>query len=65
MLEYTKMILQKVSFDRLLFVKELQKGLNWLTPDEIKVLYNWLVSNFTEPYNDDIQVIFNELRVSK
>jgi hypothetical protein len=59
------MILQKVSFDRLLFIKELQKGLNWLTPDEIKMLYHWLVNNFTESYNEEIQLIFSEISIRK
>lgn len=42
MLDYTKMILQKVSFDALLFTKELKKAILWLLPDEIDDLKVWL-----------------------
>ena len=41
MLEYVKMILEKVSFDRSLFEKELMKGLRQLVPNEIKLLKEW------------------------
>lgn len=38
MLEYTKTILKKVSFDANLFCKEVQKALNRLLPYEIEEL---------------------------
>lgn len=42
MLEYTKTILQKVSFDVRLFTRELKKALTSLMPNEIEELKVWL-----------------------
>lgn len=44
MLEYTKTILQKVSFDVRLFTKELKKAVSRLMPSEIEELKIWLQS---------------------
>ena len=41
MLEYTKTILTKVSFDRALFEKELRKGLRKLEGEEALLLEEW------------------------
>jgi len=42
MFEYTKVVLEKVSFNKELFIKELEKAVNRLLPYEIKELYFWL-----------------------
>lgn len=42
MLEYTKTVLQKVSFDAKLFHKELKKAIQRLLPEELRELKNWL-----------------------
>ena len=42
MLEYTQTILHKVSFDPILFNKELKKALKRLLPDEVEELREWL-----------------------
>ena len=42
MLDYTKTILQKVSFDATLFAKEVKKAISRLLPTEIEELKNWL-----------------------
>jgi len=42
MFEYTKVVLQKVSFNKDLFKKELEKAINRLLPYELKELYFWL-----------------------
>jgi hypothetical protein len=42
MFEYTKEVLQKVSFSKDLFKKELEKAINRLLPYELKELYLWL-----------------------
>ena len=42
MLEYSKLILDKVSFDTSLFIKELQKAINQLLDHEINELENWV-----------------------
>ena len=43
MLEYTKTVLRKVSFNVDLFCKELEKAINRLLPHEIEELKIWLV----------------------
>ena len=43
-MEYTKTILQKVSFDVKLFTKELKKAVSRLMPSEIEELKVWLQS---------------------
>ena len=50
MLEYVKLILEKVSFDRKLFEKELQKGLKQLVPAEVKQLKEWCYKKFGTVY---------------
>lgn len=42
MLEYTKTVLKKVSFDVELFCKELEKAISRLLPYEIEELKIWL-----------------------
>lgn len=46
MLEYSKFILQKVSFDEFLFKKELDKALKLLMPEEIRQLLVWAKEQF-------------------
>lgn len=43
MFAYTKSILERVSFDPLLFCKELEKALKVLLPYEIEQLTEWLL----------------------
>jgi hypothetical protein len=53
MFDYTKTVLQKVSFDTTLFCKEVQKALQLLLPyeiDELKVFIQSLVK-----YNPDLK----------
>lgn len=47
MLDYTKSILERVSFDPTLFYKELQKAIRSLLPYEMEQLKEWLL-NFTK-----------------
>ena len=42
MIEYTKLILSKVSFDSNLFYRELKKAVNSLLPYEVEELKEWL-----------------------
>lgn len=42
MFEYTKVVLQKVSFNSDLFCKELEKAINRLLPYEVDELVIWL-----------------------
>lgn len=45
MYEYTKSVLERVSFDPILFGKELKKAIKTLLPYELELLREWL-SNF-------------------
>ncbi len=51
MYEYTRVILQKVSFDPVLFYKELKKAVKLLLPHEVEDLRDWL-ENFTQDRPD-------------
>ena len=44
--DYTKSVLERVSFDPLLFCKELRKAIKNLLPYELEQLRKWL-QNFT------------------
>jgi DNA replication protein DnaD len=48
MLEYTKTVLQKVSFDSKLFCKELEKAISRLLPYEVEELKHWLLQFITD-----------------
>lgn len=47
-LDYYKLILQKVSFDKRLLVKEYQKAIKALQPDELEEFDRWLQANNLE-----------------
>jgi len=51
MLEYVKIILKKVSFDRKLFEKELKKAIMVLVPKDLKELKKWCYEQFGHIYN--------------
>ena len=59
MLEYTKTILQKVSFSPALFGKELKKSLQWLKKEEINILRSWCILTFGDLYFEIISETFN------
>jgi len=61
MLKYTKTILQKVSFNKYLFKKELMESVKWLKSDEVILLEAWCIINFGSIYNDVIAEAFNNL----
>lgn len=46
MLNYVKTVLTKVSFDALLFEKELRKAIKLLIAEEISELRNWCYTRF-------------------
>ena len=48
MLEYTKTVLQKVSFDARLFRRELEKAVERLMPGELRELKQWLLHFVTD-----------------
>lgn len=58
MLNYIKVILDKVSFDKHLFEKELRKALKSLMPNEVKVLREWCIQRFGNDYSQIINKCF-------
>ena len=44
MFDYTKSILERVSFDPILFCKELEKAIKTLLPYEMELLQEWLLN---------------------
>jgi hypothetical protein len=60
MLELSKQILQKVSFDRVLFRKELMKALRWVKPSERLILKTWCLATFGAMYGDIIREAFEK-----
>ncbi|WP_269243036.1 hypothetical protein [Flavobacterium limnophilum] len=44
MYDYTKSVLERVSFDPLLFCKELEKAIKALLPYEMELLREWLLT---------------------
>ena len=59
MLEYCKTILSKVSFDRWLFEKELNKAIKSLVADEIKKLRDWCYDQFGHVYQSILHKSFS------
>ena len=57
MLHFCKTILQKVSFDKKLFKKELKKSTHLVNKKEKMVLKIWCLTNFTN-YKDIILDVF-------
>ena len=59
MIEFTKKILQAVSFDKQLFQKELGKALKWITDaEEIKRFQEWCIVEFGAKYPKVISKAF-------
>ena len=51
MLEFSKKILRKVSFDKNLFKKELEKNIKWLNKKESSRLKVWALNAFVQYRN--------------
>ncbi|MDU0369247.1 hypothetical protein ACFPAF_02475 [Hymenobacter endophyticus] len=60
MLEYAKTILLKVSFDRILFEKELRKALRNLVPVELSELKAWCYQQFSKLYRRVLNRVFRQ-----
>ena len=57
MLEFSKKILRKVSFDKNLFRKELRKSTVWLNKKEVITLKIWALTTFSQYKNTILEVI--------
>lgn len=60
MLELSKNVLSKVSFDTVLFTKELMKSINWIQPSEKILLQVWCLATFGNIYKEEIIDIFSK-----
>ncbi|HBS85348.1 MAG: hypothetical protein A2W91_16200 [Bacteroidetes bacterium GWF2_38_335] len=61
MLEFSKQILEKVSFDQNLFTKELNKLIIWLNDEEeIRKLRDWCLKVFGNRYSSVITKTFQK-----
>ena len=58
MMEFSKQVLQKVSFDKRLFKKELLKARRWLGQHDQLVLKAWCLATFGHMYKDVIIEVF-------
>ena len=63
MFELSKNILEKVSFDKILFRKELTKALKWLKHEERMLLVAWSVGTFHQ-YKDIILEAYRNISKS-
>jgi hypothetical protein len=61
MLELSKKVLTRVSFDRRLFKKELLKSRKWLNHKESIVLKTWALATFGHVYKDLILEAYNSI----
>lgn len=59
MLEYCKLILEKVSFDKSLFNRELFKALVQIEPDDLPNFKEWCYRKFAEQYADILDWTFS------
>jgi hypothetical protein len=58
MLEYVKLILTKVSFNRALFEKELRKALKMLQPVDVPDFRSWCYQQFARIYRTVLKRVF-------
>jgi hypothetical protein len=61
MFEFSKTILEKVSFDRTLFCKELKKAIRYVKPDEKTLLKVWCMATIGSVYQQEIIEIFSNI----
>ncbi len=60
MLEFSKKVLNKVSFDKNLFKKELQKSIRWVSKKELLHLKVWTLATFSQ-YKNIILEVFDQI----
>ena len=58
MLDYVKMILLKVSFNKVLFEKELRKALAVLLPADVPDFRSWCYQQFARIYRKVLKRVF-------
>lgn len=63
-LSYSKIILAKVSFDSLLFRKELKKALTVLLPTDVEMLRSWCYIKFGSQYRSILDECFSKTHLN-
>ena len=63
-IQLSKNILEKVSFDKSLFRKELTKSVKWLAPNEKILLKVWCLTTFGNQYKDVIVEVYKNVTKS-
>ena len=61
MLDYSKTLLNKVSFDRRLFKKELNKAISWIKKEDRLTLQIWCLATYGHRYKDVIVESFSAM----
>jgi hypothetical protein len=61
MLEFSKLVLEKVSFDRKLFRKELVKSLRRIKSEDYLKLKLWCLATFGHEYKELIAEVFSSI----
>ncbi|MFA5575454.1 MAG: hypothetical protein WC994_10465 [Brumimicrobium sp.] len=62
MIELSKTILKKVSFDKYLFQKELEKSLKWISKSEdLQDFKDWCIVEFGHLYPSILKKVFNKM----
>jgi len=64
MLDYVKIILLKVSFNKVLFEKELRKALKVLVPAEVPDFRSWCYQQFARIYRKVLRRVFGSLAIT-
>lgn len=62
MLDYVKMILTKVSFNKALFEKELRKALKMLAPKDVPDFRSWCYQQFARIYRTVLKRVFGNFQ---
>lgn len=52
--QYIKDLLNRSSFDRKLFLKELEKVRRWLTPEECELLDAWVKEKYADLMDESV-----------
>ncbi len=65
LLEYFKIILQKVSFDAKLFEKELRKAIKQLIKADLLLLKKWCYEQFGKIYKSILKSVFSAITLRK
>ncbi len=61
MFELSKKVLKQVSFDKMLFKKELTKAVNRIKPNEKMLLKMWCLTTFGTIYRDVILDVYKNV----